>query len=57
MYICLLNELYQLQARQEQEQLKIVEIKKLIFKNCTSFTDCICEINITQIDNAKDIDV
>ena len=57
MYICLLNELYQLQARQEQEQLKIVEIKKLIFKNCNSFTDCICEINITQIDNAKDIDV
>ena len=31
--------------------------KKLIFKNCAPFTDCISEINNTQIDNAKDIDV
>ena len=31
--------------------------KGFIFKNCTSFTDCINEINNTQIDNAKDLDV
>ena len=31
--------------------------KKVIYKNCTSFTDCISEINNTEIDHAKDIDV
>ena len=31
--------------------------KKVIFKNCAPFTDCISEINNTQIDNAKDIDI
>ena len=31
--------------------------KKVIFKNCAPFTDCICEINNTQVDNAKDIDI
>ena len=31
--------------------------KKIIFKNCASFTNCISEINNTQIDNAKDIDI
>ena len=31
--------------------------KKVIFKNCGPFTVCISEINNTQIDNAKDIDV
>ena len=30
--------------------------KKVIFKNCASFTDCITEINNTQIDNAQKID-
>ena len=30
--------------------------KKVIFKNCAPFTNCISEINNTQIDNAKDID-
>ena len=30
--------------------------KKVIFKNCAPFTNCITEINNTQIDNAKDID-
>ena len=29
--------------------------KKVIFKNCAPFTNCISEINNTQIDNAKDI--
>ena len=31
--------------------------KKVIFKNCARFTNCISEINNTQIDNAKDIDI
>ena len=32
-------------------------IKKVIFKNCAPFTNCISEINNTQVDNAKDIDI
>ena len=31
--------------------------KKVIFKNCAPFTNYIREINNTQIDNAKDIDI
>ena len=31
--------------------------KVVVFRNCTPFTDCIGEINNTQIDNAKEIDV
>ena len=31
--------------------------KKVIFINCTPFTNCINEINNTQVDNAKDIDI
>ena len=31
--------------------------KKVVFKNCLPFTDCISKINNTQIDNAKNIDV
>ena len=31
--------------------------KKVIFNNCTPFTNCISEINNTQIDKAKDIDI
>ena len=31
--------------------------KKVIFKNGASFTNCISEINNTQVDNAKDIDI
>ena len=31
--------------------------KKVIFKNCAPFATCISEINNTQIDNAKDIDI
>ena len=30
---------------------------KVIFKHCAPFTNCISEINNTQIDNAKDIGV
>ena len=31
--------------------------KKVIFKNCAPFTDCISKINNAQVDNAKDIDI
>ena len=31
--------------------------KKVIFKYCAPFTDCISKINNTQVDNAKDIDI
>ena len=31
--------------------------KGVIFKNCASFIDCICEINNTGVENAKDLDV
>ena len=31
--------------------------KKIIFKNCALFIDSISEMNNTQIDNAKDLDV
>ena len=31
--------------------------KKVIFKNSAPFTTCISEINNTQVDNAKDIDI
>ena len=31
--------------------------KKVIFKNCAPFTNCIKEINNAEVDNAKDIDI
>ena len=31
--------------------------KKVTFKNCTPFTNCISKINNTQVDSAKDIDI
>ena len=31
--------------------------KKLIFKNCAPFNDCITEINYTKIDDAQKIDI
>ena len=39
-------------ARQAEERDKGVA-----FKNCAPFTNCISEINNTQIDNAKEIDI
>ena len=39
-------------ARQADERDKGV-----IFKNCAPFTNCISEVNNTQVDNAKDIDI
>ena len=31
--------------------------KKVILKNCTPFSNCISEINNTQVDDAKNIDI
>ena len=31
--------------------------KGVIFKNCAPFTNCVSEINNTQVDNGKDIDI
>ena len=31
--------------------------KWIMFKNCAPFTDCICEINNTQVDNLRYLDV
>ena len=31
--------------------------RKISFKNCVPFTDCISEINNTQVGNSKDVDV
>ena len=39
-------------ARQADERDKGV-----VFKNCAPFTNCISEINNTQVENAKDIDI
>ena len=39
-------------ARQADERDKGV-----IFKNCALFTNCVSQINNTQVDNAKDIDI
>ena len=41
-------------ARQEDERDKGVAKKEI---NCAPFTNCISEINNTQVDNAKDIDI
>ena len=35
--------------------MQIILIKKVIFRNCAPYTNCISEINNTQVDNAKDI--
>ena len=43
-------------ATQEQQQTQTIK-KNIIIKNCAPFTNCISEINNTQIDNAKDIDI
>ena len=37
--------------------LQIILIKKVIFKNCAPFTNCISKINNTQINNAEYIDI
>ena len=44
--------------QQLDKQIRQTERNKgVAFKNCAPFTNCISEINNTQIDNAKDIDI
>ena len=31
--------------------------KKVIFKNCVPFTNCVSKINNPQVDDAQDIDI
>ena len=40
-----------------QQELQIEITKKQYLKTCAPLTGCITEINSTQVDNAKDIDV
>ena len=40
-----------------QDETNNAANKKLIFKNCVPFTNCISRINNTQVDGAYDIDV
>ena len=37
--------------------MQIIPVKKVIFKNCASFTNCISKINNTQMDNAEYVDI
>ena len=37
--------------------MQIMLIKKVIFKNCIPFINCISEIDNTQVDNAKGINI
>ena len=59
MHIYLLKEIYQSIILQLQVLLQIIllNIIKVIFRNCAPFTNCISEINNTQIDNAEYIDI
>ena len=54
-HIHLLKELQQFQKRKLQGRQ--YTNKKVIFKNRAPFTDCITEINNTQIDESQKIDV
>ena len=56
MHIFLLKELLQSQEQEMMQQLD-KQMKEIAFKDCAPFTYCISEINNTQIDNAKDIDI
>ena len=52
-YIHLFKGLYQTQAGYNPNNGN----EKVVFKNCAPFTDCMSEINNTQIGNAKHVDV
>ena len=58
MYIYLLKEIYQLINDSAADGAAANNTdKKVIFKNCAPFTNCISKINNTDIDNAKYIDI
>ena len=48
----------------QEPQAKLLELRQaderdgeVVFKNCAPFLNCISEINKTQVDNVKDLDV
>ena len=45
------------QSERNEEIMQIIENKEVAFKNCVPFTDCIYEIENTEIDNSENIDV
>ena len=45
------------QSERNEEIMQIIENKDVAFKNCVPFTDCIYEIENTEIDNSENIDV
>ena len=49
--------MYQTKTRHPQVQMQLINDKQVVFKNCAPFTNCISEIKITQIDNAKNINL
>ena len=49
----LLKEIQQLKTQLPKVQTLIIEAKKVVFKNCAPFTDCISEIKNKEIDHAK----
>ena len=58
MYIYLLKEIYQLITDSAADGAAANNTdKKVIFKNCALFTNCISKINNTQIANTEDIDI
>ena len=57
MHISLLKELLLLITLLLMVLLQIILVKKEILKNCAPFTNCISEVNNTQVDNAKDIHI
>ena len=57
-YILLGGTISVIRARADDAPKRADERNKGVrFKNCAPFTDCISEINNTQINDAKDIDV
>ena len=57
MHLFLLRELLLLITLLMLVLLQIILIKNVINKNCAPFTNCISEINNTEVDNTKDIDI
>ena len=57
MHTYLLKELYHLKTLQSQAHPQIIQLKKVIIKNCVPITDCINETNTLDRHYAKDIDV
>ena len=54
----MLKQEYRLLEKEIIDERNVDERNKgVVFKNCAPFTNCKSEINNTEIDNAKDIDI